>query len=125
MADARTSHGLSAPARIALDRLVRSASELLAMLDAVAADPDPATAAGWSAVAANVRRYRALLAKGCAADDAGMALRGANLLTTLARGVGDAEPPGTDGRIAALALAVTRDALDAARPLRADIGLPF
>ncbi len=125
MADEGSPHRLSASARTALDRLVCSTGELLETLDAVAADPDPATATGWSAVAIIVRRYLALLAEGHAADDAGIALRGANLLITVVKGVGDAELPGTDGRIAGLALAVTRDAIDAARALRADAELSF
>lgn len=125
MPDASSPHALSVPACTALDRLVHSTGEMLETLDAVAANPDPATAAGWLEVAANVRRYLALLVKGCEADDASMALRGANLLTTLAKGAGNAEPVGADGRIATHALIVTRDAIDAARTLRVDVGLPF
>jgi hypothetical protein len=125
MPDASGPHALSAPAHAALDRLTRSTGELLGTLDAVAANLDPATVAGRSEVAIIVRRYLALLAEGRAADDAGIALRGANLLTTLAKRAGNAEPAGADGRFATHVLIVIRNAIDAARTLRVDVGLPF
>lgn len=116
---------LSAPSHAALDRLTRSSDDLLETLDAGAAGSDPDTADEWAAVADNVRRYLALLIEGRAADDPGIALRGANLLTTVSKGAGDAEPLGGDRQVADRAFAVTCDAIGAARPLRADAGMAF
>jgi len=83
------------------------------------------TRSRWAAVADNVRRYLALLIEGRAADDAGIALRGANLLTTVNKGVGDAEMTSEERAIAERAFTVIKDAIDAARSLRADVGMAF
>ena len=116
---------VSVPSHAALDRLTRSTGDLLETLDAEAAGSDPDTVDGWAAVADNVRCYLALLIEGRAADDAGIALRGANLLTTVNKGVGDAEITSEERVIAERAFTVTKDAIDAARHLRADAGMAF
>jgi hypothetical protein len=116
---------LSAPSHAALDRLTRSTGDLLETLDAVAAGADPDTVDGCAAVADNVRRYLALLIEGRTADDAGIALHGANLLTTVNKGVGDAEITSEERVIAERAFTVTKDAIYAARHLRADAGMAF
>ncbi len=116
---------LSAQTRSALERLVISGNGLLQALGTMAAASDPATGARWSDVADNVRRYLATLTAGRSAGDVRTALRGANLLTTVNKGVGDTDTSSEGRMIAERASAVSRDGIEAARHLRADAGMAF
>lgn len=116
---------LSVETRALVERLVTSSRTLLQTVEAVAESPDPATSAKWSDVADIIRRYLAMLIEGQSTDDAKAALRGANLLTTVNKGVGDAEILGEEKPVSEYAFDVTKDAIAAARHLRADAGMAF
>lgn len=116
---------ISPQSSAALDRLIALTQDLLAEM-ASADDLYPsAPGSGWSGAMETVQRHLALAVEGRAADDAALALRGANLLTTANKGVGDLETSPADRPISEKAFAVTRAAIDAAKHLRSDMSLGF
>lgn len=116
---------ISQETHAAIEKLAAATGDLLRDLEAArdAAVIDGGDA--WSDAADNVRRYLAMLRDGQAADDASAALRGANLLTTVNKGVGDAEIATEERVLGEKAFAVMKDAITAAAHLRQDAGLPF
>ena len=83
-----------------------------------------ATAIGpWTPVLDNLTRYVALIAQARSSNDPVTALKGANLLTTINKGGGDAEQEPVDHVLAEQAFMVTQRAIYAARSLRDDAGI--
>lgn len=108
---------LSPPSHASLERLAASVRDLLAAIDRHPLAPDLHRDVGE-----NVRRYLAILIGGWSTADVPATLRGANLLTTVDKGVADAATAGATPAIGEKAFAVTRAAIAAARQLRADAG---
>ncbi len=116
---------LAMETRSSVEKLMTSGGKLLQSVETMAENSDCLTSAKWSDVADSVRRYLAMLVDGQSADDAKIPLRGANLLTTVNKGIGDAEMTSEERVVAERAFTVTKDAIDAARHLRADAGMAF
>jgi hypothetical protein len=109
---------ISPTSRAALERLYASASAFLRDLEAMEPESD-----GSRGAAGNVRRYLAILRKGWSDDDTLAALKGANLLTTINKGMADSGLDEAERTICENAFAVCKDASDAARSLRADAAM--
>ena len=114
---------VSETSRAALELLAASAGALLRDLEALEPGSDPDY--GPLGAVTNLRRYLAILRKGRSDDDVSTALKGANLLTTVNKGVADSDLGEAGKALGAKAFAVARNASDAGRSLRADAGMPF
>lgn len=108
-----------------LQRLVAAAEDLLVDLRVAIDLYGERTPATGPNAADNVERYLTLIAEGVSSNDAAVALRGANLLTTVNKGVGDLETSPADRPLGEKAFDVTRAAIVAAKSLRADVGIGF
>ena len=72
-----------------------------------------------------IARYREIMRNGALDGNAQEALRGANLLTTVNKGVADREQEEDDPAITSQARALSVKAIQTARSLRHDIGIPY
>lgn len=106
-----------------LDALLAVTADLKERVGTRCATGNAAVVQQWEPVLENIGRYVALIEQGRSSDDPVPALKGANLLTTVNKGVGDAEQEPADRNLAELAFEVTRRAIDAARSLRDDAGV--
>lgn len=115
---------ISSKSLTALKSLVASTHELLADLREYC-ESQPATERTGSDAAANVERYLALVMRGWQENDVQLALKGSNLLTTVNKGINDADTTVNQELISDKAYRVMLNAIAAANHLRADAGMLF
>lgn len=115
---------ISSKSVTALNSLAISTHELLQSIKECC-EPQLAIEPIGSDATANIERYLALMTKGLHERDAQLALQGANLLTTVNKGINDAEITVNQALISDKAYEVMLNAITAAKYLRADAGMPF
>lgn len=107
----------------ALEVLSAAVAELVEAVGARRAAGDVVADRHWTVIVETIERYVELVERGRASDDPVPALKGASLLATLKKGIGDAAQEPGDRVLEELALVVPHQAIDAARHLRDDAGI--
>ncbi|OWK30948.1 hypothetical protein [Sphingomonas mucosissima] len=116
---------ISPGSMLALQRLAAAADDLLVDLQAAIYLYGERTPPKDPSAADDVARYLALVAERVSTNNAELALRGANLLTTVNKGVGDPETSPADRPPTEKAFNVLRAAIAAAQSLRGDVGTHY
>ena len=112
---------LSVEAQEQVRRLLDSASDLLKKLASLKDD----SRSGVSDAMQNLQRYADLLTSGLDTASLDTALRGANLMTTVNKGLSDAVATDRAPEIATLAFELSKHAIHVAKLLRTERGGPL
>jgi hypothetical protein len=102
-----------------------SSMNLIHEVDLLAGEVMSAVSNNDSESAETIDRYRKIMRNGALGGNAQEALRGANLLTTVNKGVSDRERGEDDPAITSQARALSAKAIHAAKSLRHDLGILY